>query len=105
MSKIITLTSNNFDKEVLKSDVPVLVDFWAAWCPACRTVTPALDELNKQLGDNIKTGSVNVDNEPDLANIYGVMSIPTFIVFNKGKSSHKAIGAKSAVELKALLGN
>ena len=88
-----TLTSNNFDAEVLNSEVPVLVDFWAVWCGPCRAVAPIIEELAKEYEGKIKVGKVNVDENNDLAIRYGVMSIPTMKFFKGGKIVNEIIGA------------
>lgn len=89
----ITLTSSNFETEVLNSTVPVLVDFWAVWCGPCRTVAPIIEELAKEYEGKIKVGKVNVDENNDLASRYGIMSIPTIKFFKDGKIVGEIIGA------------
>ncbi|MGI6690779.1 MAG: thioredoxin [Christensenellales bacterium] len=89
----ITLTSENFEKEVLKSDKPVLVDFWASWCGPCRMVGPIVDEIAAET-TTYKVGKVNVDEQQALAQRYGVMSIPTLMVFKDGKAVQTVVGAR-----------
>ena len=96
-------TKDNFEKEVLQSDVPVLVDFWATWCGPCQMVLPIIEELSEELS-GVKIGKVNVDEEMELAKQYRVMSIPTLIVFKDGKKVNMAVGAQGKEEIKALLG-
>lgn len=91
----IKLTSGNFDGEVTKSSVPVLVDFWATWCGPCRMVSPIIGELASEYDGRIKVGKVNVDEEGSLAAQFGIVSIPTIILFVNGKPADKLIGAHS----------
>lgn len=83
---------NNFKEEVLNSDKPVLVDFWAAWCGPCKLLGPTIEELHKEMGDKAKIGKVNVDDNQSLAAAYGVMSIPTVIILKGGKIVEQFIG-------------
>ncbi len=94
MSDII-FTDNNFEQEVLKSDTPVLVDFWAPWCAPCSIVTPIVEELAKEYEGKIKICKVNVDENPKAAQNFSVMSIPTVILFKAGKPGKTIIGAQS----------
>lgn len=90
---IVHLTDSNFEEEVLKADQPVLVDFWAAWCGPCRMITPILDEIVSEYGEKIKIAKINVDENQKTPASYGVMSIPTLILFEKGEVKKKLVGA------------
>lgn len=89
----LVITKDNFESEVLKSDKPVLVDFWAAWCGPCKMLSPVIDEIADERSD-IKVGKINVDEQPELASQFAVMSIPTLIVFKNGEIANKAIGVQ-----------
>ena len=84
---------DNFDSEVLQSDKPVLLDFWAPWCGPCRMVVPIIEEIAAERGD-VKVGKVNVDEQPELASRFGVMSIPTLVVLKDGRVTQRATGAR-----------
>ena len=91
MSTIIS--TDNFEKEVINSELPVLVDFWAQWCGPCRAVAPVLEEISNQYADKFRVAKVNVDENPELASKYGIRSIPTMILFKDGKEIDNIIGA------------
>lgn len=95
------VTTASFDADVLKNSKPVLVDFWAEWCGPCRQVAPILDQISADHGEKIEIVKVNVDNEQQLAAQYGIVSIPTMLVFNGGKVAKSIVGAKP----KAILEN
>ena len=97
-----TITRENFDELVLHAGKPVLVDFWAPWCGPCRMVSPLVDEIAEER-DDIIVGKVNVDEQPELAMQFGVMSIPTLLVFKNGELAQQAVGARPKEELLALL--
>ena len=88
----IKITAENYENEVLNSDKPVRLDFWAAWCGPCKMVSPLVDEIALENAD-IKVGKINVDEQPDLAAKFGVMSIPTLVVMENGKEVNRSIGA------------
>lgn len=97
---ILEITKNNFEKEVLNSDKKVLVDFWATWCNPCKLMHPVLENLDKEVDENIKIGKINIDNDVELATQYGVMSIPTFILFENGEVKNRIVGVQSLETLK-----
>lgn len=95
---VIHLTETNFDKEVLGADIPVLVDFWAPWCNPCRMLSPVIEEIAEEVTD-VKVCKVNIDEASILADRYGVMSIPTLILFKNGEIAAKSVGAKQKPEI------
>ena len=95
---VVELTMQNFEEEVLKSDKPVLVDFWATWCGPCRMVSPLVDELAEEHPE-YKFGKINVDEEEALASKYGIMSIPSLYVFKNGENTKKTVGAMPKEEI------
>jgi thioredoxin 1 len=100
---ISALTQDNFEKEVLQSAMPVLVDFWAEWCGPCKMIAPLLDELADEYDGKIKIGKVNIDEQQELATKYGIRAIPTLLLINKGQVAEQMVGAKSKRDLKASL--
>ena len=98
----ININKNNFRNEVLDSEKPVLLDFWASWCGPCRMVSPIVDEIAAERGD-IKVGKVNVDEQPELAAQFGVMSIPTLVVMKGGKVVNQIVGARPKAQILAML--
>jgi len=100
--KAIKITKDNFENEVIKSDKPVLLDFWAEWCGPCRMVAPIIDEIAAEL-DTVKVGKVNVDEENELASAFGVMSIPTLVVMKDGKPVARAVGARPKADILKML--
>lgn len=100
---VITITKENFAQEVLQSEKPVLLDFWASWCGPCRMLSPIVDEVAEERGD-VKVGKVNVDEQPELAGEFGVMSIPTLLVFEQGQLVRQAVGARPKASVLELLG-
>lgn len=99
---VITITKENFEAEVLRSDKPVLLDFWATWCGPCRMVSPVVDEIAAERTD-VKVGKINVDEQPELANQFRIMSIPTLMVFKDGKVSEQAVGVRPKNMIEAML--
>ncbi|HHU90126.1 MAG TPA: thioredoxin [Clostridiaceae bacterium] len=97
------VTKNDFDREISSSTLPVLVDFWAPWCGPCRMLSPVLDELAGEMEGKVKVLKVNVDEEPELASKFGVMSIPTVIAFKQGKATNKVVGFRSKEDFKNML--
>ena len=97
------ITKNNFEQEVLHSDKPVLIDFWAPWCGPCRMLSPVISEIAEEYGDKIKVCKVNVDEEQELAISYGVSSIPTLLVFKNGQVVKKSIGAIPKAQILEML--
>lgn len=95
MSNVIHFTSENFDVEVLASSKPVLVDFWAAWCGPCRLVAPAIEAVSQNVGGQAKVGKLNVDEHPQIADRYGISSIPTVLVFREGQVVDTLVGVQS----------
>lgn len=99
---VLTITKENFQKEVVESRKPVLIDFWAAWCGPCRMMSPVVDEIGEER-DDIVVGKVNVDEQPELAAQFQVMSIPTLVVLQDGKMVNRAMGAMSKQKALQLL--
>ncbi|MGN1155054.1 MAG: thioredoxin [Agathobacter sp.] len=96
-------TENNFREEVLLSEQPVLIDFWAPWCGPCRMMGPVIEQLADEYEGKVKVGKVNVDEEPGLSQAFGIMSIPTIVLVKDGKVVKQVIGARPKTELEAML--
>ena len=103
MSQPIKVTTADFEEKVLKSSLPVLVDFWAAWCGPCRMVAPALEQLAQEYEGRAVIAKVNVDEEGELAARYGIMSIPAVFLFKNGELAQKSIGAKPIAAFRDML--
>ncbi len=99
----ITITKENFEAEVLRSDKPVLVDFWATWCGPCRMIAPVLSEIARERSD-VKVGKINVDEQPDLANEFRIASIPTLLLFRGGQVVNQMVGVRPKATIEAMLG-
>jgi len=105
MSDILTITEDNFDSEVTKSDIPVLIDFWAVWCGPCKAIHPIVEELAKNYDGKVKFGKCDVDQNQQIALKHGIRSIPTLMIFKGGKVADQIIGAvhKQHIQLDAVL--
>ena len=101
---ITTLTDTTFDEEIATADVPVVVDFWAEWCGPCKMIAPILSEVATEQGEKLKVVKVNVDDSPDIARRFDIMSIPTLIVFKDGQPVKRMLGAKGKGQLLEDLG-
>ena len=100
----ITITKEDFEKEVMKSDIPVLIDFWATWCGPCKTLAPVIEEIAGEFEGRVKVGKVNVDDEPELAASFGIASIPTVLVIENGKVKNMSVGYRPKEEIVKMLG-
>jgi thioredoxin 1 len=105
MSKEITITGDNFDAEVIKANVPVLLDFWASWCSPCRMIAPFLEQIAEEYDGRLKVGKVNVDEQDKLAAQHNIVSIPTMAVYKNGALAHQQSGALPKNEIENLVKN
>ena len=103
MSNIIETDDSNFESEVLKAEIPVVVDFWAPWCGPCKAIAPILEQISDELGDKIKIVKVNVDDNQKYAVDFGIKSIPTLLIFNKGEIKNQIIGAIPKAEIEKFI--
>ena len=100
----IRITQNNFAAEVIGSDIPVLIDFWAAWCGPCRMIAPAVEEIANEYEGKIKVGKINIDEEQQLAMQFGISSIPTLVLIKDGKIAETAVGYRTKEQIEKMLG-
>lgn len=98
------ITKDNFEKEIINSELPVLLDFWASWCGPCRMIAPVIAQVAEKYAGKAKVGKVNVDEENDLAAAFGIVSIPTLVVLKGGKVVSRATGFRSEADIAAMLG-
>lgn len=103
MMSVLTITKENFEDEVLKSDKPVLIDFWAEWCGPCKMLSPIVDQIAGEVTQKARVGKVNVDEQPELASKFKVMSIPTLVMIKHGKPVATSVGVKPKEEILAML--
>ncbi|MCR4963068.1 MAG: thioredoxin [Firmicutes bacterium] len=101
--RVLTITKDNFQEEVLQAEGKVLIDFWATWCGPCRMLSPVVDEIAEEAAEGLKVGKVNVDEQPELAQQYQIMTIPNLIVFKDGQAVAQSIGLKPKQEILALI--
>ena len=100
---VLHLTKETFAQEVLNTSLQVLIDFWAPWCGPCRMVSPMIDQIAQELKDSAKVCKINIDEEPELASAFGVMSIPTLLVIQEGKVVDQSVGLKAKEQIKQML--
>lgn len=100
---VLKITGDNFQEEVLKSNKPVLIDFYADWCGPCRMMSPIIDQIAEEMPDEIKVGKVNVDENQELAMEYGIMSIPTIVIMENGEVKNTLVGVRDKNEIKEML--
>jgi thioredoxin 1 len=109
MAGVLEFNESNFEREVIKSSVPVLIDFWAAWCAPCRLISPVVDEIAGELKGTMKVGKVDVDNNPEIASRFSILNIPTLLLFKDGEEASRIIGVntKEAIltKIKGVIGD
>jgi thioredoxin 1 len=103
MGHALRLTDTNFEQEVLAADTPVLVDFWASWCPPCKMMEPVIEELAADYNGRLKVGKLHVDQNPKTASLYQILGVPTFALFQAGKILQQRVGAQSKTQLVQML--
>ena len=96
---VLKITGENFEGEVLKSNIPVIIDFYADWCGPCKMMSPIIDNIAEELGEKVKVGKVNIDDNKELAMQFGIMSIPTIIIFKEGKADKTFVGLRDKEEI------
>ncbi len=99
----VVITNDNFEKEVLNSEIPVLLDFWAVWCGPCQMIAPVIAEIAEEYEGKVKVGKVNVDEQPELAGTFGIKSIPTIVVMENGQVKDAALGYRPKEEIISML--
>lgn len=100
---VVTMSDGAFDAEVLKSEIPALVDFWAEWCQPCKVLAPTIEELANEFEGKVLVGKLNVDDNPETATKYGIRGIPTLLLFKNGEVAQQMVGVKSKAEIKKLI--
>ncbi len=100
---VLSVSKRSFSEEVLSANLPVLIDFWAPWCGPCRMLSPIVDEVAKEHRSDLKVVKVNIDEEPELANEFGVMSIPTLVLMKNGRVAASAVGVRPKQQIEAML--
>ncbi len=103
MSAVVETTDDNFQKEVLDSDIPVLVDFWAPWCGPCKMLAPTLEEISRENNGKIKIVKINIDENQEMAGKFGIRSIPTMMIFNKGELKNQIVGSLPKEQIEKII--
>ncbi|MBK65925.1 MAG: thioredoxin [Chloroflexi bacterium] len=105
MSNVIELNDSNFENEVVKSDLPVLVDFWAEWCGPCKMIAPSVEKISEEYSDKLKVGKLDVDSNPNISSTFGIRSIPTLLIFKNGTPVDQIVGAVSKEAISSKVDN